>query len=54
MRRFQAFKYKLKPIGESLRNLRRFAGACRFVFNKALTLQKERYEKGQKKFGYAG
>ncbi|SOC25854.1 putative transposase, partial [Thalassospira xiamenensis] len=29
--------------------MRRFAGACRFVFNKALALQKERYEAGEKK-----
>ena len=34
--------------------MRRFAGSCRFVFNKALALQKERYENGEKKLGYAG
>jgi len=34
--------------------MRRFAGACRFVFNKALALQKERHERGEKKLGYAG
>jgi len=34
--------------------MRRFAGSCRFVFNKALALQKERHERGEKKFGYAG
>lgn len=34
--------------------MRRFAGACRFVFNRALALQKERYEQGEKKLGYAG
>ena len=34
--------------------MRRFAGSCRFVFNKALTLQKERYEQGEKKLGYVG
>src|SRR5260370_37280747 len=34
--------------------MRRFAGSCRFVFNKALALQKERYESGEKKLGYAG
>ena len=34
--------------------MRRFAGSCRFVFNKALALQKERYEQGEKKLGYAG
>ncbi len=34
--------------------MRRFAGSCRFAFNKALALQKERYEQGEKKLGYAG
>ncbi|WP_311767773.1 helix-turn-helix domain-containing protein [Burkholderia sp. Bp8963] len=34
------------PTGEQARDMRRFAGACRFVFNKALALQKARYERG--------
>lgn len=33
--------------------MRRFAGSCRFVYNQALALQKERYEQGEKKLGYA-
>lgn len=54
MQRFQAFKYELRPNGQQGRQMRRFAGSCRFVFNKALALQKERYEQGEKKLGYAG
>ncbi|WP_198005662.1 RNA-guided endonuclease InsQ/TnpB family protein [Thioalkalivibrio thiocyanodenitrificans] len=54
MKRRQAFKFKLRTAGEQERQMRRFAGACRFVFNKALALQKERYERGEKKLGYAG
>jgi putative transposase len=54
MRRHQAFRYEIRPDGEQARKLRRFAGACRFVFNKALALQKERFERGKKKLGYAG
>jgi len=54
MQRLQAFKYELMPTGEQQRLMRRFAGSCRFVFNKALALQKERYERGEKKLGYAG
>ena len=54
MQRLQAFKYELMPTGGQQRDMRRFAGSCRFVFNKALALQKERYEQGQKKLGYAG
>ena len=42
------------PDGQQERQMRRFAGSCRFVFNKALALQKERYEQGEKKLGYAG
>ncbi|MBP0632068.1 MULTISPECIES: RNA-guided endonuclease TnpB family protein [unclassified Cupriavidus] len=54
MQRLQAFKYELMPTSEQQRNMRRFAGSCRFAFNKALALQKERHEQGEKKLGYAG
>ena len=54
MQRLQAFKYELMPDGQQERQMRRFAGSCRFVFNKALALQKSRYEQGEKKLGYAG
>ncbi|MCO8164376.1 helix-turn-helix domain-containing protein [Pseudomonas sp. 21LCFQ010] len=54
MQRLQAFKYELMPDGWQERQMRRFAGSCRFVFNKALALQKERHEQGEKKLGYAG
>lgn len=33
--------------------MRRFAGSCRFLYNKALALQKERNAQGRKKLGYA-
>ena len=54
MQRLQAFKYELMPDGQQERQMRRFAGSCRFVFNKALALQKERYELSEKKLGYSG
>ncbi len=54
MQRLQAFKYELMPTCEQERNMRRFAGSCRFVFNRSLALQKERYEQGEEKLGYAG
>ncbi|MCQ9427077.1 helix-turn-helix domain-containing protein, partial [Pseudomonas sp. LJDD11] len=47
MQRLQAFKYELMPDGQQERQMRRFAGSCRFVFNKALALQKERHEQGE-------
>jgi putative transposase len=52
MRRLQAFKYEIKPNGQQLRDMRRFAGACRFVFNKALALQKSNHEAGDKFINY--
>ena len=53
MKRLQAFKFELIPNGEQKRHMRRFAGACRFVYNKALALQKENYEAGNKFINYA-
>jgi Helix-turn-helix domain len=42
--RRQGYKFALlRPNGEQIRNMRRFAGARRFVFNKALALNNERY-----------
>lgn len=53
MRRIQAFKFELMPTGEQQRAMRRFAGSCRFVYNKALALHQERFAQGAKKLGYA-
>jgi len=44
MQRLQAYKYELVPDGQQKRSMSRFAGSYRFVYNKALALQKERYE----------
>ena len=52
MKRRQAFKFELMPNGEQLRDMRRFSGSCRFVYNKALALQKENYDAGKKFIGY--
>jgi putative transposase len=52
MQRRQAFKYELKPTGEQQRNLRRYAGSCRFVYNKALALQQANHAAGEKFIGY--
>jgi len=51
--RRQAYKFQLKTNGAQARQMRGIAGACRFVFNQALALQKSRYEAGSKKLGYA-
>jgi putative transposase len=52
MERLQAFKFELMPTGEQARKMRQFAGACRFVYNKALALQKENHAAGEKFVGY--
>ncbi|POT57442.1 transposase [Citrobacter amalonaticus] len=52
MKRLQAFKFQLRPNGQQEREMRRFAGACRFVFNRALALQNENHEAGNKYISY--
>lgn len=48
----QAFKYRLKtkPANELL--MRQFTGCCRFVWNKALALQKDRLDAGERTISY--
>ena len=53
MQRRQAFKYELRPDGAQVRQLRQFAGSCRYVFNRALALQQELFEQGEKRLAYA-
>jgi len=52
MQRLQSFKFELLPKGGQARDMRRFAGACRFVFNKALALQKTNHVVGGKFISY--
>ena len=52
MQRLQAFKFALLPDGGQQRQMRRFAGACRFVYTQALALQKANFEAGGKFIGY--
>ena len=53
MLRMQAYKFEVMPNGEQVRNLRQFAGSCRFVYNKALALNTERYINKEKRLGYS-
>jgi putative transposase len=52
MERRQTLKYALRPNAEQQRDLCRFAGCCRFVFNQARALQKAHYEAGREYIGY--
>jgi putative transposase len=48
----QAYKFQLRPKFEQEMKMRQFAGCCRFVWNKALALEKETYEATGKRNGY--
>ena len=53
MKRLQAYKFELMPNGEQIRAMHRFAGSCRFVYNKALAWQNEQYQADNSfKFSY--
>jgi putative transposase len=52
MERLQAYKFQLRPKAEQDGAMRRFAGCCRFLWNKALALEKETYEGEGKRNGY--
>lgn len=54
MNRLQAFRYALRPTGAQVRQMRRFAGSCRYVYNRALAEQQARHSAGQKQLGYGG
>ena len=41
----QGFLFKLKPNGRQARQMARYAGCCRYVYNKGLSWAKEQYEK---------
>lgn len=52
MERLQAYKFQLHPKAGQENLMRRFAGCCRFLWNKALALEKESYENEGKRLGY--
>jgi putative transposase len=54
MERLQAYKFQLRPKARQEAQMRRFAGCCRFLWNKALALEKETYEATGKRVGYNG
>lgn len=54
MLRLQAYKFRLKPTRRAADQFRRFAGCCRYAYNRALALNEERRARGEKRLGYAG
>lgn len=53
MERLQAYKFQLRPKAEQENLMRRFAGCCRFVWNKALALEKETFENEGRRLGFS-
>ena len=51
MQRRQGFRFELRPNGEQVPRMRRWVGCCRFVFNRALAFEQQRYARGEKKLG---
>ena len=52
MKRMQAYKFQLRPKAKQANLMLGFAGCCRFVWNKALALEKETYQEEGKRLGY--
>ena len=53
MKIYKAFKFELIPNGEQIRIFKQFCGCSRFVFNRALAYQNERYDADNSvKFSY--
>ncbi|HEY9210833.1 MAG TPA: RNA-guided endonuclease TnpB family protein [Methylotenera sp.] len=53
MKRMQAYKFELMPNGAQARAMSQYAGACRFVYNKALAWQNKQYQTDNSfKFSY--
>ncbi|MGW8391996.1 RNA-guided endonuclease InsQ/TnpB family protein [Pseudoduganella sp. HUAS MS19] len=52
MKRLQAFKFEVQVTARQRSLMQCFAGACRYVFNKALNHQQERRKNGESKLSY--
>jgi transposase len=52
MKLLQSFRYELFHNGEKESSMRKFGGACRYVFNKALEIQIANHEAGNKFISY--
>ena len=48
----RTFKYRLQPTPQQAVLMRRYAGATRFVYNRAPALQEGRYADGQGQLSY--
>ena len=54
MKKIQTFRFALRPDHNQDVFFRQCAGACRFVYNRALALEIARHDAGEKRLGYVG
>ena len=54
MKKIQTFRFALRPTDIQENLFRQYAGACRFVYNRALALEIARRDAGEKHLGYIG
>ena len=52
MLRRKAFRFRLRPNGHQASRMRAYSGSCRYVYNRALALQKNRLENGDRLIRY--
>ena len=53
VRLLKAYCFRLVPKPTRSREMGRVAGCCRFVFNRGLALERERFERRENHLGYA-
>ena len=53
MKLLKAYRFRLEPNPGQARQFARTAGCCRYVYNRALALNEERFERGEKRLGFA-
>lgn len=49
----QAYKFRLNPTRKTEEQFRQFAGCCRYVYNRALSINEECRKRGENRLGYA-
>jgi len=52
MKKQYAYKFQLRPTSKLAGKMGKFSGCCRFVWNKALAIQKDRLAKKERLLGY--
>jgi putative transposase len=53
MQLLKAYRFRLEPTPTTAREMGRVAGCCRYVFNRGVALERDRFESKEKHLGYA-